>query len=93
MERHLGILAIRIGDAKRAEGHLQRAVIAAEAMPSPPCLALCCIALARLLLKSVKRDARTRAAELLARANSVAQAAGLWAIATAATLRSTRRSS
>jgi DNA-binding winged helix-turn-helix (wHTH) protein len=80
MARHLGVLALRMGDAKLAERHLQHAIRAAEVMPSPPFESVCCIALAQLLLTERRREARERAAALLGRALATAKASGLWAL-------------
>lgn len=81
MARHLGLLAMRMGDLERAETHLARAIAASAAMPSPPFLALACMASARVALWDGRSAARERAAALLGRALVAARQAGLWAIA------------
>jgi hypothetical protein len=80
MARHLGALALRMGDAKLAERHLEHAIRSAELMPSPPFESLCRIDLALVLLTERSRGARARAAELLGRSLATSKASGLWAL-------------
>ena len=80
MARHLGMLAIRMEDFKRAEYHLKRAISAAQRMPSPLFVSLSSATYARALLLDGGRESRERAAMLVADALEVAKASGLWAV-------------
>jgi DNA-binding winged helix-turn-helix (wHTH) protein/tetratricopeptide (TPR) repeat protein len=81
-ERHLGHLAIRIGDAAAAEGHLRRALAAAEAMRSPIFISITLLLQAQLLMKGGRPRATERASMCIARAAEIARETGLWGIAT-----------
>jgi hypothetical protein len=79
MARHLGMLALRMGDLKRAEQHLERAIAAAERMSSPTFVALACLAYVRVLLLGNESGARERATQILARAFDLAREFGMHA--------------
>jgi eukaryotic-like serine/threonine-protein kinase len=79
MARHLGMLALRMGELKRAEQHLERAIVAAERMSSPTFVALACIAYVRLLLIGNESGARERATQTLVRAFELAREFGMHA--------------
>ncbi|HMJ16008.1 MAG TPA: AAA family ATPase [Polyangiaceae bacterium] len=81
MARHLGMLAMRMGELACAEQHLERALLAAEHMSSPTFESLACIAYARLLLLRNDSAARERATGAVVRAFDLAQACGMHALA------------
>jgi DNA-binding winged helix-turn-helix (wHTH) protein/tetratricopeptide (TPR) repeat protein len=73
--RHLGRLALKIGREQAAERHLQRALEAAEAMPSTTYTSIACLSYANALLTTGRKTRRGRA--LLQRAHALASRAGL----------------
>jgi DNA-binding winged helix-turn-helix (wHTH) protein/tetratricopeptide (TPR) repeat protein len=78
--RHLGMLALRMGELERAEQHLERAIVAAERMPSPTFVALGSVAYVRLLLLGNESGARERATQTLVRAFELARECGMHAL-------------
>jgi tetratricopeptide (TPR) repeat protein len=73
--RHLGRLALKLGRTRAAERHLQRALDAAEAMPSTTYTSIACLSYANALLATGSKTRRAR--ELLQRAHALATRAGL----------------
>ena len=81
MARHLGMLALRMGQPELAQLHLERAIGAAERMASPPFESLSRLALSRALLQQHGSAARGRATRALVRAHDLANQFGLHALA------------
>jgi tetratricopeptide (TPR) repeat protein len=77
LARHLGRLAVVMGDAARAEQHFQRAIEASERCASPTFLSLSCLAYAHALLLGGRPGARERAGALTARAFQLGTEHGL----------------
>ncbi len=73
--RHLGRLALKIGREHASEQHLERALEAAEAMPSTTYTCIACLSYANMLLTTGRKPKRGRA--LLQRALTLARSAGL----------------
>ena len=80
MARHLGMLAMPMGDLKRAQKHLEHAILFAECMSSPSYVSLGCIAYGRLLLLGNESGAREHATLATVRALDLALAFGLRAL-------------
>ncbi|MEY4508247.1 MAG: hypothetical protein RLZZ450_369 [Pseudomonadota bacterium] len=77
----LAWLATRMRELEAAQRHAQHAIAAAERMPSPTFAAMGCLSYAFALIKADTGGAREQASALLARAQSLADASGLWTIA------------
>jgi tetratricopeptide (TPR) repeat protein len=73
--RHLGRLAFKLGDERASERHLQRALAAAEAMPSRTYTCIASLSYANMLLTSGRKPKYGQ--ELLQRAQTLARSAGL----------------
>jgi len=80
MARHLGLLAMRMGEFKRAAEHLEGAIAAAERMSSPTFVCLACVVYAHLLLLGNEPAARERATLAVLRACDLAQEFGMHAL-------------
>jgi DNA-binding winged helix-turn-helix (wHTH) protein/tetratricopeptide (TPR) repeat protein len=77
MGRHLGLLAMRMGELERAKRHLEGAIVAAERMASPTFVSLSCVVYARVLLLQNEPSAREHATRALVRAFDLARGAGM----------------
>ena len=75
--RHVGRLAMKMGDEQTAERHLKRALAAAEAMPSVTYTGIACLSYSVMLFMAGRPDARPRAISLLRRAFALVRRAGL----------------
>lgn len=73
-------LCMLVGDAA-AERHLQRAIAAAEAMPSVTYTGVGCLSYASMLVATGRPDARPRASALVQRSYALARSGGLRGIA------------
>jgi len=75
LARHLGRLALKIGRERASEQHLERALAAAEAMPSTTYTCIACLSYANALLTTGRNPQRGRT--LLRRAHTLARSTGL----------------
>jgi DNA-binding winged helix-turn-helix (wHTH) protein len=73
LARHLGLLALQMGDIPRATDHLQKAIARAERMQSPAFTSLSCAAYADALIATNTKGSLAEARELLARASHLAE--------------------
>jgi ATP/maltotriose-dependent transcriptional regulator MalT len=78
--RHLGMLAVCLGEFSRAEAHLEQALAMAERMRSPPMTADVYCEMARLYLKRGRAGDPALASELLQRAAALGAEFGLNAL-------------
>lgn len=77
MARHLGVLALCMGDARRAVAHLDGALAHAERMQSPPFVAVALATRASALIETDLAGARDEALANLAGAREIAEALDL----------------